>query len=484
MTIFSSLVLAAALQASGHPAPLAAGSPEEVAARLPAAYEGIAEAGFSGIIVVTHHGEIIHEASFGAANHQTGAQFTRDTAIDMASIVKTYTGMMAARLIADGRLSPDDTLADFFPTVPAGKAEITLHQLLTHSSGLPGAVASDEARIGAGEMLDRAFAADLLFEPGTGYAYSNTAFSIVAAIIEQVTGQSYEDYLLESFLHPAGISSTGYDRVYDPQDPPADLACTMAGGTVIGSSWGGPSAGWALIGNGGMITTINDLIAWRAAYQSGALLPEAARELQQSPHVQEGQGAPSHYGYGVVVEDHPQFGRAYWHNGGSGPFSAHWGEYADTGYAVFAAANTRIVDADSAMLAATGGIFGVEIQTTPRGQQEDWEPADFDRTAATRLAGDFIDLARNGDETQRRAFIDTRMAQGLRAVASTEGHLAMLDQIGGTLGPLTIGGMQINDAEGLVLVRLEGADGQVMVLEVGYEMENGEALMSGLGITG
>ncbi|MEE2566090.1 serine hydrolase domain-containing protein [Hyphobacterium marinum] len=483
MTIFSSLVLATALQAAAPPAVLEAGTPAEVAARLSAAYEPIAEAGFSGIVVVTHDGEIIHEAAFGAANYETDEPFTTSTTVDMASIVKTYTGMMAAQLIADGRLSPDDTLADFFPTAPADKAGITLHQLLTHSSGLPGAVADDAAQIDTAELLDLAFGADLLFEPGTRYHYSNTAFSLVAAIIEQITGSSYEDYLLDEYLHPAGIRRTGYGRAYDAGNPPDDMAWTMAGDPIHDWTWGGPEAGWALIGNGGMMTTIDDLIAWRNAYNSGALISEEARGLQQSPHVQEGDGAPSQYGYGVVVEDHPQFGRIFWHNGGSGAFSAHWREYADTGYAVFAATNTLRVDADAAMLAATGGIFGVEIQIDSRAETVDWDDVDFDRNAATRLAGDFLDLAQGGIEADRRAFVENRMIQGLQDVAPMEGHFGMMDQIGETARSMALTGMTEDPDEGLVLIRLEAEDGRVMILEVNYELVDGMPRMSGIGVT-
>jgi len=483
MTIFSSLLLAATLQATEPPERFEPGTPSEVAARLPAAYEGIAEAGFSGIVVVTHDGEIIHEAAFGAANHATGEAFTTSTAIDMASIVKTYTGMMAAQLIADGRLSPDDTLADFFPQAPDDKAAITVHQLLTHSSGLPGAVASDEEAIDTAALLERSFAADLLFEPGTRYHYSNTAFSLVAAIIEQVTGASYEDYLLDEYLHPAGIRHTGYGRVHDTGNPPSDLAWTMAGAPVFASSWGGPDAGWALVGNGGLVTTIDDLIAWRNAYNAGELISAEARAIQQSPYVREGDGAPSQYGYGVVVEDHPQFGRAFWHNGGSGPFSAHWREYEGTGYAIFAAANTLRVDADTAMLAATGGIFGVQIQIENRAETADWDAVDFDRNAATRLAGDFLDLAQGGTEANRRAFVENRMIQGLQDVAPMEGHFGMMDQIGEIASGMTTTGMVEDSDDGMVLIRLEAEDGQVMILEVGFEVVDGAPLMSGIGIT-
>lgn len=483
MTIFSSLVLAAALQGAALPGPLDAAPPAEVSARLDNAYDALRDAGMSGMVIVTHNGEIIHEATFGSANPETGAAFTRNTRIDMASIAKSFTGMMAARLITDGRLSADDTLGDFFESVPADKARITLHQLLTHSAGFPGAVASDEEQIDATALLERAFAADLLFEPGTRYHYSNTGFTIVAAIIEQVTGQAYEDLLLDSFLLPNGIENTGYTRRYRAEDLPDDLAYTQDGTPLHMSSWGGSQPGWALIGNGGMFTSLAELIAWRNAYNDHALVSPEARTLQQTGYVQEGDGAPSHYGYGVVVEDHPQFGRIYWHNGGSGVFSAHWREYAESGYAVFAASNTARVDADAAMLAATGGIFGVTLQIGSQVSDDDWDMVDFNHNAATRLAGDFLELSRSGTEADRQVFVETRMSQELRSMAPMSGHIGMMDQVGRDVGAMTPTGMVIDAVESVVRVRVESDDGQVMILEFHHESEGDTALMSGLGIT-
>ena len=483
MTIFSSMIIAMTLQAAAPPAQLEAGPPDEVVQRLGSAFDDLQSQGLSGFVAVTHDGVIVFEQDFGSANAATEAPFTRDTRFDMASIVKSYTGMMAAQLIRDRRLSVTNILADFFDDVPADKAGITLHQLLTHSSGLPSAIASDEEQIDTAEMLDRAFAAQLRFEPGTSYLYSNTAFSIAAAIIEQVTGETYEDYLLDEFLLPAGIMQTGYTRSYDPQYMPTDTVYTMDGMPVHMSSWGGATPGWALIGNGGMITTVTDLIAWRAAYNAGDLISPDAIAIQQSAYIREGEGAPSQYGYGVVVEDHPQFGRVYWHNGGSGPFSAHWREYADTGYAIYTAVNTRDVDGDTVMLAATGAIFGVQMQMENRSDAIEWGEVDFDRSEATRLAGDFLELVRNGSESARRAFVETRMIEGLRDVAPIEGHIGMMDQIASDLSGMTPSGLAVDEGENQILIQFETPDGQIMILEVGFENTTEGPMMSGLGIT-
>ena len=205
MTIFSSFAVAALLAVQTGEPRFAADPPEQVVPRLEAAFDALQAQGFSGYVAVTHEGEIVFERGYGAANPQSGAPFTRDTRIDMGSVVKTHTGLMAAQLIEDGVLDPDMTLGQVFENVPEDKTNITLHQLLTHSAGMPGAVASDDEPIDRDEFLRRAFAAPLRYEPGTAYQYSNTGFSLAAAIIETVTGRRYEDILLDDFLLPAGI---------------------------------------------------------------------------------------------------------------------------------------------------------------------------------------------------------------------------------------------------------------------------------------
>tara|TARA_R110002096_G_scaffold282222_4_gene476245 strand:- start:1646 stop:2146 length:501 start_codon:yes stop_codon:yes gene_type:complete len=164
-------------------------------------------------------------------------------------------------------------------------------------------------------------------------------------------------------------------------------------------------------------------------------------------------------------------------------FSAHWREYAESGYAVFAASNTARVDADAAMLAATGGIFGVTLQIGSQVSDDDWDMVDFNHNAATRLAGDFLELSRSGTEADRQVFVETRMSQELRSMAPMSGHIGMMDQVGRDVGAMTPTGMVIDAVESVVRVRVESDDGQVMILEFHHESEGDTALMSGLGIT-
>lgn len=476
MTVISSLLtLTLAVQPAQDR--IEAGPPEEVVPRLEEAFNMLEADGFSGVVAVTHDGEIIFEGGYGTANAGTGAPFSIDTRIDMGSIVKSFTGMVAAQMIEDGELSPELTLGEVFDAVPADKVGITLHQLLTHSAGFAPAVASDEEEIGRDEMLARAFASKLRFEPGTDYDYSNTGFSIVAAIIEVRTGRSIEDVMIDDYLAPAGITDTGYTRVYDLAAPPADMEYS-AGRSLHDIVWGGHAPGWALFGNGGMVTTLRDLIAWHNAMNAGEIISAAALDRQQTGYVQEGAGAPSDYGYGVVVEEHPQFGRIVWHNGGNGYQSAYWGEYTDTGYAIYAATNQLTIDADRAAMAAVGAIFGVELRMAT-GPEIDWAEPDFAAGPAEAMAGAWVEALLSGDASRRQAFVETRMSEELRDFASMEDHLGMFDQVAEVVaGRLPAG---LHAGTDTIALRFEGEP--PVTIEIGYEIVDGHAAMNGLMLT-
>jgi CubicO group peptidase (beta-lactamase class C family) len=321
-------------------------------ARADQAVEALAADGFAGVAVVAVEGEIVYARGVGEADPQTGQPIDLDTQFDIASITKSVTGMLAAELIASGELAAEATLADFFDGAPPEMAPITVHQLLTHSAGLRGDVGDDDEALDFDTLRARAFASSLRHAPGEGYYYSNLGYGLLAGILEQVTGQTYEALVIDAFSR-AGAHSTGYMGAIDD----AHMIRFADGKSLIDTSWGGHAPGWNLIGNGGLASTARDLVAWRAAYSDDELMSQDAYVLAHTPHQQEGR-APSYYGYGLVVEDLPQLGRIYWHNGGSRRFSTHWRDFSDQGVVIVALANQHTVSADAMVEALTEAWFG------------------------------------------------------------------------------------------------------------------------------
>ena len=240
---------------------------------------------------------------------------------------------MAARLVEQGKVRFDERLDQIFDDVPADKAGITLHQLLTHSAGLVGNVGDDAEKLAKEDFLDRVFSAELKSAPGEIYRYSNAGYGVVAAIIEERSGKSYEAFLREDVIAGLGLSNTGYMSVYDD----ARSMRTADGETILEASWGGHGPYWNLIGNGGLVSTVPEMIAFRKAVVSGKIVSPEMLNMVQTPHIKENEAATSFYGYGLVVQDVAGIGRVYWHDGGNDVFSAQWGDYSEQGDILFTA---------------------------------------------------------------------------------------------------------------------------------------------------
>ncbi|WP_417469001.1 serine hydrolase domain-containing protein [Maricaulis sp.] len=431
-------------------------------ARLAARFDELAEAGFTGFAAIAHDGEIIFARGAGLADPETNRPFTLDTQVDTGSITKSFTGMAIATLIDAGRLSPDATLADFFPGVPADKAAITVQQLATHSAGFPGAVGDDLSEESWDSFATNAFNADLQFEPGSDYAYSNVGFSLLAAIIERVTGESYEAYLVNDILIPAGLTHTGYDLVYDD----ALAARSRHGEAVRQASWGGHAPNWNLIGNGGLVSTPREMIAWQHAYAGGTLVSPGAHALAFTPHIREGHGAPSFYGYGLVIEDDPQIGRIYWHNGGNQAFNSHWRVLADQGYELFATTNQRGIDTDIAVEALTAALMDQDY-TLRRPASADAPVLALDDTLGGHVAAEFLAMLASDDENVWRDYVLNRMSDELRAFAPIEGHLDMMRGMHQDFGQAEI--IAIDESDGRIRLSLrDPQSGDVVPVVIEY----------------
>lgn len=318
-------------------------NPDAGGDRLQLAFETATNEGFSGAALVRYRGEVLLLAASGEASRADDVPNTTDTPFDVGSLTKQFTGAAVLALAERDKLSLDDTIADFFEQVPADKADITVHQLLTHTAGLPDAVGDDDEAVALEEYLTRVFERDLFYAPGTVHYYSNAGYSLLAAIIEQASGQSYESFLREALFEPAGMTQTGYllpewevlpatgyaeDRLDEPLLRPHD----ETGYT------------WNLRGNGGVLSTTEDLLRWHDALAAEHVLGAHSLELLQAAHVDEGIGH-TFYGYGWVSEE-TSAGKLVWHDGGNGFFFAQVLRYLDEDLQIITLANEASLAAE------------------------------------------------------------------------------------------------------------------------------------------
>src|SRR5512137_1359446 len=168
--------------------------------------------GFAGVVLVAKGDAPLFAEGFGLADREHGMRWTPGTVSDIGSITKQFTAAAILKFEEDGKLGVDDPISRYFSGVPADKAGITLHQLLTHSSGLTDPDIGDFDPVPLDEYVKMTFARPLLFAPGKGYRYSNANYSLLGAILEKLAGQSYETVLRERLFLPNGMYETGYTQ--------------------------------------------------------------------------------------------------------------------------------------------------------------------------------------------------------------------------------------------------------------------------------
>ena len=295
--------------------------------------------GFAGVVLVAKGDEPLFAEGFGLADREHGVRWTPGTISDIGSITKQFTGAAILKLEEDGKLSVSDPITRYFHGVPADKAGITLHQLLTHSSGLSDPDIGDFDPVPLGEYLKQVFAQPLLFAPGKGYTYSNANFSLLGAILEKLSGKTYETVLRERLFLPNGMYETGYTL------PAWGESRFAQGYEADGGRWGTflerPTAAdgphWALRANGGIHTTVYDMLRWARALLTGRVLTPASMKKLWAPHVSE--GGDTFYGYGWSIAKAPDGTKIVTHNGGNGIYFADLAIVPDTGLVVFLMTN-------------------------------------------------------------------------------------------------------------------------------------------------
>jgi CubicO group peptidase (beta-lactamase class C family) len=175
---------------------------------------------FNGAALVAENGKVIFKKGFGFADFEWKIPNTPDTKFRLGSITKQFTAALLLQLVEEGKLSLETPLGDALPYYREDTgAIITIHHLLTHTSGIPCYTRLPdyfkEIRRNTHEVRDFVLefcSGDLEFDPGAKYRYSNSGYFLLGAIIEQVTGKSYEQALKERVFEPLGMRASGYDR--------------------------------------------------------------------------------------------------------------------------------------------------------------------------------------------------------------------------------------------------------------------------------
>lgn len=386
--------------------------------------------GFNGIVLIDEAGRLRVDP-LGSADGPDGPPIDENTVFDIGSITKQFTGAAILRLQMDGALTVQDRLSDHLLGVEGPLADVTLHQLLTHTAGLPDAIGDDYEALDRGAFIERAAGQ---VDPTGPFRYSNVGYSLLGMVIESASGVGYEQYLRDVFFDPLDMDATGYVL--------ADHASmTVAAGYVEGErlgvpnelEWADDGPWWNLRANGGMLSSAADMRRWSRALDQGTALDEEATAALFARHVEEGPEAGSFYGYGWVSFPTGDGRWFHGHNGGNGVFFADILRLPDDDSMIFVATNTAGADEDAAFRIAEvlvdGGVgAGCLPPLDPTGHQP---VDDFSDSDAGETARAMVEIILEGDDEARRRFVDAHvseeLAQGL-SPAEQVSELALLQE--------------------------------------------------------
>jgi len=261
---------------------------------------------FNGSVLVADKGEIIYKKGFGSANMEWNIPNQPDTKHRLGSITKQFTSMLIMQLVQQGKLKLDVSISTYLPDYPKQNGDIiTIHHLLTHTSGTPNYTSfpnffQDHGRdpYRPEELVSYFADSTLEFKPGERFSYSNSGYILLGAIIEKVTGKSYEQVLQENILTPLKMTNTGYDH--------HDILLKNRASGYDKNGRGYTNAGYLEMSipyaAGALYSTVEDLYLWDQALYTDKLLSKNNKDLLFGKHIFEGQG---HYAYGWIIGDLP-----------------------------------------------------------------------------------------------------------------------------------------------------------------------------------
>ena len=272
------LILPAVVQAADGPAEQAAQIDRIMSAAYPPDQPGAA-------VLVARNGEVIFRQGYGLANLEHKVPISPDTVFRLASATKQFTATAVLMLMERGRLSLDDEITKFLPDYPTAGAKITVAHLLAHTSGIAsytdmpewmGRLREDLTVEG---LIDIFKDQPLMFQPGDKWAYNNSGYVLLGAIIEKASGQKYEDFIREHIFEPAGMKNSYYGG-YAKIIPQRAAGYEREGDGYVHARFLSMSQPYA---SGALLSTVNDMLRWNQALYSGKLIKKDTLDLAFEP---------------------------------------------------------------------------------------------------------------------------------------------------------------------------------------------------------
>lgn len=271
------------------------------------------ESPFNGVMLVTKNGKVLLKKAYGFSDKDKNINLTTDSRFLIGSVSKQFTAMLVMQQVENGTIALDKTINDYLPYFPKDKGkELTIHRLLSHTSGLPHYEGLRRLNIPLNTFIKEAITVksyaqiigkmDLINKPGTQFYYSSMNYVLLGAILEQVSGQSFSQLLQEKIAKPLKLNNTGFaDNDYVENHVAKGYTFREGGffeslffdvkGEYKESKFRHQSTAYT---TGGMHSTVDDLYLWTEAIKQNKILSKAMTDKMFTPNL-------GGYGYGWFI---------------------------------------------------------------------------------------------------------------------------------------------------------------------------------------
>ena len=256
---------------------------------------------FSGAALVARNGRILYQHAFGYANLEWKIPNDLQTKFEIGSMTKQFTALLVLQFVNEGKIKLDGHLSDYLPYYRKDTGNrIAINQLLSHTSGVPNFILApgfltgpaSRTKYSVKDFVENYCSGSLEFEPGTKFNYSNSGYFLLGAVLEQVSGSSYEQLLKDRIFTPLEMNDSGYAHS-ETVIPHRAAGYERSGDVLENARFYDMSIPFAA---GAMYSTVGDLLLWDQALYGERLLPANLRDLLFKPNL-ENYG----FGWGILV---------------------------------------------------------------------------------------------------------------------------------------------------------------------------------------
>ncbi|PLX00400.1 MAG: hypothetical protein C0593_01035 [Marinilabiliales bacterium] len=268
-------------------------------------------------VIVTENGkEILFEGYYGMADVTIQKPLTKTHKLGIASMSKQFTGMAILCLVEDGKLKLEDDINTYFPELLPDRRKITIAQLLSHTSGLPEITRNEDfmnqifSAHTIDEIIEMAMQGEYTNMPGVEWKYCNTGYTIMAKLIEKLSGMSFDDYLNKKIFYPLNMKNTYACSYYKNADDAVPRYFKDSTGYIPATQMHFSN----LIGGGNVISNVSDMGIWTNALINGNNLPSNYQLLWKSNTLNNGEET----GYGLGLGINSFMDKTYYYHPGMG----------------------------------------------------------------------------------------------------------------------------------------------------------------------